>query len=315
MKIKTAIKTVIPCAALTLLAAAFIIYPERYIECCLKGFAMWAECVLPSLFPFMVITLVMIKAGFAEKAALPLKKVTGIFRLPPSAAVCLVMSICSGYPAGSRAVAEFYENGYISSTDCKKLSALCSTSGPLFIIGSVGVRMFEDKAAGWKILAAHILAVLIIGLALALFSKKEESVKPLRRSSGGNLIYDCFYGAVISVAVAGGFIAFFCVTAQVIEDFNILLPLQKILCPLFGEEVSFAVCTGLIEATAGCRALSSSGAKLAVPLAGFLITFGGISIILQQLSYFTKAKVKPAHFVAVKFIQGLVCFLMLLPFA
>ena len=94
MKIKTAIKTVIPCAALTLLAAAFIIYPERYIECCLKGFAMWAECVLPSLFPFMVITLVMIKAGFAEKAALPLKKVTGIFRLPPSAAVCRDIGPC-----------------------------------------------------------------------------------------------------------------------------------------------------------------------------------------------------------------------------
>ena len=38
---------------------------------------MWAECVLPSLFPFMVITLIFIKTGIAEKAALPLKRSMG----------------------------------------------------------------------------------------------------------------------------------------------------------------------------------------------------------------------------------------------
>ena len=105
MKLTRVLKISIPCLALTLLAAAIIIFPERYVSCCFRGFAMWAECVLPSLFPFMVITLIMIKSGFAHKAALPLKKVTGAFGLPPAAAVCLLISVCSGYPAGSKSVA------------------------------------------------------------------------------------------------------------------------------------------------------------------------------------------------------------------
>lgn len=302
----------IPCIALTFMAGAIIIFPERYISCCFEGFILWAECVLPSLFPFMVITLILIKTGFAEKAALPLKRVTGIFKLPPAAAVCFIMSIFSGYPAGSKAVTEFYESGCFDKTDCKKLSALCSTSGPLFIIGSVGIKMLNDKGAGWKILIAHTIAVLAVGLIISLFGKKSEKREYRRAPADKNILYNTFYGAVISVAVAGGFIAFFCVAAQVIADFNILLPFEKLLCLFTDEATASAACRGLIEMTSGCRYLSDTGSRLAVPFAGFLITFGGICIIMQQLSYLLKAKVNPLYFIAIKLLQAVICFLILL---
>ncbi|HBN12428.1 MAG TPA: hypothetical protein DD415_02320, partial [Clostridiales bacterium] len=75
MKTVRVLKLISLCLALTFLAGAIVIYPERYVTCCFQGFAMWAECVLPSLFPFMVITLILIKSGAADKASLPLKKV------------------------------------------------------------------------------------------------------------------------------------------------------------------------------------------------------------------------------------------------
>lgn len=314
MKVIPVIKRVILCIVLLFTAGAIIIYPERYISCCFQGFAMWAECVLPSLFPFMVITIILIKTGIAEKAALPLKRITGIFGLPPAASVCFVMSICSGYPAGSKAVAEFYESGCLDQKDCRKLAALCSTSGPLFIIGSIGVKMLGDKSAGWKILLAHITSVLFIALIISVVSKRTLKANYVRAKTDENVLYNTFYGAIISVAVAGGFIAFFCVAAQVAEDFNLLLPLQKLLCLICDEATASAVCRGLIEATSGCRALSATDAKLTLPFAGFLITFGGLSILLQQLCYLIKAKVKPLYFIAVKFAQGLLCFGILLLF-
>lgn len=312
MKLIRVIKFALPASVLTMIACAIIIYPERYISACLQGFIMWAECVLPSLFPFMVITLIMIKSGFAEKASLPLKKVTGLFNLPPAAAVCFIISICSGYPAGSKCVHEFYENGALSSNDCKKLSALCSTSGPLFIIGSVGVRMLNDKSAGWKILLAHYISVLAIALIIALFSKKDGKNGIARAPVKGNLLYDSFHGAVISVAVAGGFIAFFSVTAQICSDFNFLIVFEKLFSLITDGQSAKAVSLGLVEATIGCRTLSSAHGNLTLPFAGFLITFGGISILLQQYAYFGKTGVKPAYFIGVKFIQGIACFLILL---
>lgn len=314
MKTMRILKVLLPCLALTFLAGAIIIYPERYITCCFQGFAMWAECVLPSLFPFMVITLIFIKTGIAEKAALPLKRVTGAFKLPPAAAICFVISICSGYPAGAKAVAEFYESGCISASDCKKLAPLCSTSGPLFIIGSIGIKMLGDKGAGWKILIAHTVAVLGVGFLLSLTSKKGQPSQYRRAKVDENVLYNAFYGAIISVAVAGGFIAFFCVAAQIFTDFNVLLPLEKFLCLFTDSATTAAVCRGLIEATSGCRALAGTDGRLIIPFAGFLITFGGISILLQQLSYLLKAKVNPLYFIAVKAAQGILCFLILLPF-
>ena len=74
------------------------------------------------------------------------------------------------------------------------------------------------------------------------------------------------------------------------------------------------VAIGLIEATAGCRELSLSPARLTLPLCGFLITFGGASILAQQLAYLTKAGVKTLYFIFVKLLQGLLCFAILLIF-
>lgn len=314
MKTARKLKFTALCAALAFLAGAVIIFPERYVSCCFRGFALWAECVLPSLFPFMVITLILIKTGLAERAALPLKRITGIFGLPPAAAVCLVMSLCSGYPAGAKALSEFYANGCLTAKDCKKLAPLCSTSGPLFIIGSVGVKMLNDKAAGWKILLAHCAAVIVTGLIVALFLRSGEKSDYRRAPADKNVLYESFYGAVISVAVAGGFIAFFAVAVQVTADFRLLLPVELLLRLFTDANTAAAVCNGIIEVTCGCRALAENGAALALPFAGFLITFGGLSIILQQLSYLTSARVSPAYFTAVKLAQAIICFLLLVPF-
>ncbi len=298
--------------ALTIFGAAVIIYPERYVNCCFQGFAMWAECVLPSLFPFMIVALVFVKTGIAERAALPLARVTKKLKMPAAAAPCFVLSICSGYPAGSRTVSEFCARGALPQSDCQKLACLCSTSGPLFIVGSVGFKMFGDKIIGVKILAAHIFAVLVISLILSLFSKSTPAAAQKLPKKSENIIYDVFYGAVISVAVAGGFIAFFFVAAQFATDFYLTYPIDKFLSLFLDGQTSSAVSSGLIEATTGCRMLAANANKVSVALAGFLITFGGISIQLQQLSYLIPVGVKPIKFIAVKFIQAVFCFCILL---
>lgn len=306
------IKYVILSLLITAFAAVFIIFPERYVAACFEGFVLWAECVLPSLFPFIVISLIFIKTGLADKASLPLKKATQVLNLPQSAAVCFILSICSGYPAGSRLVAEFYENGALTKADCQKVAPLCSTSGPLFIIGSVGYKMFGDKLLGLKIFVAHALAVIIFSLIYCRFCKKSQPICPNRIKSNGNILYDSFYGAVISVAVAGGFIAFFYVVAQALQDFFILAPLKHFFQLFMDEGAANALSLGLAEVTTGCKFIAQSNSALKGALAGFMITFGGISIIMQQLGYLTKAGIKPAKFILFKFLQAVLCFLILL---
>ncbi|MDE6790118.1 MAG: hypothetical protein K2J61_00180, partial [Clostridia bacterium] len=64
-------KKVVVCAVLVFFGAVLIAFPDRYLTVCFQGICLWAEGVLPSLFPFMVITLLLIKMGAAQKAAKP----------------------------------------------------------------------------------------------------------------------------------------------------------------------------------------------------------------------------------------------------
>ncbi len=299
---------------LALFALILAISPEIYVPVCLAAIKMWAECVLPALFPFMVITLIMIKSGVADAVSYPLVGVAKKLNLPPAAPALFVMSAFSGYPAGSRILGEYCRTNNMVS-DAKKLAPLCSTSGPLFIIGSVGQNMFGDKLAGFYIFIAHIASVAIISLILC--AKSSPSTARIMPSNGAksNLLYDCFYSAVISVIVAGGFICFFYTFSAAAENYNLLLFAQAPLSLIVGENTSSAFCKGLIEATGGCYALAQSGEKFAIPLAGFLITFGGVSILCQQLCYLRPLGVSALKFAAVKAAQALLCFLLLLPAA
>ncbi len=300
-------------AALALFAAAIAYSPERYVPACFEGIALWAKCVLPALFPFMVIAMIFIKTGAAQTCARPFKRACNFLGLPPASAAIFVMSVFSGYPAGSRILCEYCERGEISREDAQKLAPVCSTSGPMFLIGSVGQNMLGSKWQGFVMLAAHILCVAAVGLALCLHRRGGSAAPaaPMKRESG-NILYDAFYSAVISVVVAGGFICFFYTLAKAAGDYNILYPLERLFSFAFGED-AHALCYGFIEATGGCAALAASAGTFKIPLIGFLITFGGLSIIMQQLCYLVKCGVKPLKFIAAKGAQGALCFALLIP--
>lgn len=297
--------------ALAAFAATFLLHPERYVNACFEGIALWAECVLPSLFPFMVVTLIAVKSGLAEGCARPFARVTDKLKLPPVGAAIFLISICSGYPAGSRILCEYYEHGELTQGQARRLSALCSTSGPLFIVGSVGFKMLGNRQAGFYLLCAHLASVAAVGVIYCLLGKEEKTTPAPLSAPKGNVLYDAFSSAVTSVLIAGGFICFFYTASAMICDLNLLLPLQYALSIPFRESNAAAVCKGLVEATGGCCMLAASADQWTLPLTGFLVTFGGASILCQQLCYLAKCGVHAATFCFIKFLQGALCFLLL----
>lgn len=309
-------KKIVVCAVLIFFAGVLILFPDRYLYVCFDGLCLWAENVLPSLFPFMVITLLLIKLGAAQIAAKPFGRISAKLKLPDVSLPLFLMSVFSGYPAGSRILYEYCENGLIGKDEAKKLSPLLSTCGPLFALGTVGARAFGGGWAGVKLLSACLLSVISTSLIYCLFSRR-EAAPPLKKLplNGGDALYSSFYNGVTACLVAGGFICFFYTLSQVIADFNLFKPLVFILSPLFGKEAAQGLSLGLCEATGGCFAVAHAGGFFALPLAGFLLTFGGASILSQQLGYLTKCGIKPAFFIGFKFLQGVIAFGLLCLFS
>ncbi|MGN0806770.1 MAG: hypothetical protein ACI4MC_07000 [Candidatus Coproplasma sp.] len=302
---------VILCVALTLFGAVFALNPQRYASACFEGICLWAESVLPSLFPFMVVSALLCGLGAISAVAAPFEGVCKKLKINPAAVPLFLLSAVSGYPAGSRLLSEYYSSGRISDCDAQALAPLCSVCSPAFAIGTVGYKAFGGDC-GVKLLIAAYVAVILPSFIYGLVSKKKQGEKRLAplNKKGGDLLYDSFYGAVSAVLCAGGFICFFYTLAKAACDYNLFLPLTALLRPLIGDCCG-GLATGLIEATGGCFAAAKSGGFFALPVAGFLVVFGGASILLQQLCYLTKCGVRPKSFIVMKLIQGVTAFFIL----
>ncbi|MGN0823977.1 MAG: hypothetical protein ACI4MB_02775 [Candidatus Coproplasma sp.] len=300
------------CIALALFGAVIALNPQRYTAVCLEGICLWAECVLPSLFPFMVVSLLLCGSGAINAASAPFEKVCKKLNLSPAALPLFLLSAVSGYPAGSRLLSEYYSSGKISDSQAKILAPLCSICSPAFALGTVGFKAFGGGYCGVKLILAAYISVIATTLIYALLPAKKQRGECLapKKIKGGDLLYDSFYGAVNAVLCAGGFICFFYTLSKAVQDYNLLLPLTALLRPLIGD-CADGLCLGLIEATGGIFAAARTGGYFAVPTAGFLLVFGGGSILFQQLCYLTKCKIKPSSFIFIKFIQGVAAFFIL----
>ncbi len=307
-------KKSIPARAAALLlpaafCAAFFCDPERYAAKCFEGIALWAQCVLPALFPFMT-ACALLCGGLAGVTPAPIKKLCSALKLPPCAATCFALGAASGYPAGSRTVRQFFDDGLTDVAGARKLALLCTACGPVFAVATAG-SMLGGAGAGVKLYAAHLAAVTLTALTYSLCTKPCGGGLPLP-AVRKNVLEDSFYGTVKAALTAGAFIAFFYTAAAMAEDFYILYPLSRLLSLPLGSDAADALAHGLVEMTGGIAALARCGGKLALPLAGFTLTFGGACVLLQQLSFLSATGVKPAFFISFKFVQGLACFAILL---
>lgn len=305
--------------AIFFIIVLLIIFPERYSICCIKGLELWLNFVVPSLFPFFILTSILTKLGVAQKASKKFSSVfENCFKMPSVTAYCFLMSVLSGYPVGSKLIADLFESGTINSKQATKMSILCSTSGPLFIIASVGSAMFKNRKIGIILFLSHLLSVIIISLIVALFHKKENTERPnILPIAYDNILYESVYGSIISILMVGAFISIFYILTQILCDFYILLPFQAIFSVLFSVfdksgNLALSFVKGLLEATNGCKILSQTPNIFSISLTAFIITFGGACILIQQICYLKKAGVKLKYFIPLKILQAFASFALCL---
>ncbi len=294
---------------LSFLLIVLAVFPEKYIQTTFQGIILWAVSVLPSLLPFFFLTKLLIFTNCLTKLSKFFSKTTKIlFRCNGLSGYVFLISIISGYPIGASMISSLYESNLIDSDEATRMSTFCSTSGPMFIIGSVGISMFFSKQIGFLLFFSHVLSALICGLIFRNYGKFSLKTQHYsQKTQNANILYDSIYQSVISVLIVGGFVSIFYTFSQIATDFNLLFFIEKPLSILI-KDYSLSFCQGLIECTKGCKLLSLSTTKLSVSLACSLISFGGLSIIFQSIIFLKKAKVKLKIFLFSKILQMVISF-------
>ncbi len=302
--------------ALFLFLSVVLALGRDYSVAVLDGLKLWLFCVVPSLLPYFFITAILSSLSVTSKITKifsPLME--KVFRVNGTVSYAFFMSLVSGYPVGSKLVSELREKSVISQAEGVRASALCSTSSPMFMLSSVGSIMFNSPAFGLGLFVCHLLAVLSVGIIFSFYKRKQPPTRTKTTISSGkldNILYESSYSSVISCLTVGGLITLFYLFTEVLLSLNILTPLIALLSSVTGNSAqSSGLVLGLFECTRGLRELSAGGITfLSLPLATFICSFGGLSVIMQSLAFLKQAKIKTAPFFVSKILSAVLGFIL-----
>ena len=150
------------CALVCLITAS-----DQAAEACREGLRLCAELLLPSLFPFFVLSLLLSRLGFPAWLGQKIAPAAArLFRVSGAGATALVVGLCGGYPLGAVYITDLLKRGTIRPREAERLLAFCNNSGPAFIVGAVGVGVFRSAALGLRLYAVHAAAAVCTGLLL-----------------------------------------------------------------------------------------------------------------------------------------------------
>lgn len=300
---------------LILFIVLLIINPTKYTKSVLAGSNLFYFSVMPSLLPFFFISKIIFSFNITHKIVKALQKpFAKIFKLPAISGFIFFMSILCGYPVGAKLIGELYASNQISESDAKKILTIASTSGPIFIIGSVGAGLFENPKLGVYIFIVHILSTLISGLILTRRFPKIKTQTQLNFTQGEsqNILSETVYSTIISIFTVAVYISVFYMFIDMLYDLKILgglsIILEKILSIFnFPQGVSKSISSGIVEMTRGLFELKSlENLKLKLVISSALISFGGISVFIQSMTFLSKTKINALYLLKIKCVQTIV---------
>ena len=144
-----------------------------------KALTLCAGTVIPALFPFMVITGLLVRLGFGQWLAPDMAGLmASLFRLPGCAGSALLLGLVGGYPIGARTAAELYASGDLTRQEAERLLTFCNNSNPVFLISVLGAGVFGSVRTGLWLWLIHVCAALFTGLLFRGLGRGRKTVPP-----------------------------------------------------------------------------------------------------------------------------------------
>ena len=328
--------------AALLIALFMSIYPYEALQSSLRGLSIWWEVLFPALFPFFVISELLLGFGivhFFGKLLDPLMR--PVFRLPGIGGFVVTMGSISGYPVGARLTAQLWEQGLINRTEGERLVAFTTTSDPIFLIGAVSIGFFHNAQLAAILAAAHYGGGLIIGLLMRYHDKhlsipvtankpstKLIAGKPRRLTiairamhearlldgrSFGALLQDSMQSALRLMIVVGGLVVFFSVVVEMLTHaglVSLLADALHFILTMFGLPIQLAdpIVYGLFEVTLGAREAgqASSGLMHQAAFAAWVLSWGGLSVHAQVISILNQTPLRYKPFLLARLLHGFI---------
>lgn len=246
-----------------------ILDSKTFLNGAMDGVQLCIRTVLPSLFPFIVLSGFMIH--HLDDIALPyLNFPARLCRLPQGAESIWILGFLGGYPVGAKAVAQLYRKGALDRLNAQRMLGFCSNCGPSFMFGMVAC-LFDKPVVTWLLWLIHMVSAILVGISLP-YSDHHALVKK-------QLSEDTFFDPVgnasnVMINICGWIILARSLGAFLDRWFLWLLP-QNLR----------AILMGMLELANGCVELQNTASEpfRFVAVSG-LLAFGGLCVLMQTRS-------------------------------
>lgn len=261
-----------------------LIYEDECRKGVASGILISGNIIIPSLFPFTVCILMIMRCGFTAYIEKTEKIIFKFFGLNPSEFLVFILSFIGGYPIGAKLINETVKEKNSTESRANNILLFSINGGPAFIVLAIGNGMLNSKKIGIVLLVSHITSSLIISLFTA--PKLKTNYYKSRTISTKKSFSDNF---VDSVANSAETILHICAFVIIFSAIGEILSAIKIIEPI----------TYFLEITTAIRKTKN------IYFISFLLGFGGISIWLQILSCCKNFKVNLFALITSRVVAGL----------
>jgi hypothetical protein len=240
--------------------AGVILNPSLTFNGALSGLKLWAEVVLPGLFPALIVTSCIL-------CLFPMQAGISYFYI-------LITGLLCGFPVGAYLCSQFHTGR--DEKVCEKLMAFCNMSSPSFVANFIIMTALKDVCPVPVVLLCIYLPVFETVFVLLFFCRREifsknNYAQKIKFDGAVKMIDDAIWNAILSMLKLGGYIVVF----SCICTYICVIP--------FNNPYLTAVICAITEITNGIYLLG----KLSVPPLLKITAvcaanaFGGLSTVMQ----------------------------------
>jgi len=274
---------------------------DTAIEYMKSGLLLCAKTVIPSLFPFMVISELIVRSGLGNiignMFGYPIKKLFGTSR---SASFAIIMGILCGFPIGAKTIVSLLDSREIDEEEASRLLTFCNNPSSGFVISTIGLSLYSNKKIGIILYTVTILNAILIGIILHFISEPQKR-KTYHNSKLFKTDPNIFTASVTSssngIISICGYIVFFS---------TIVGCLSAILTPLNISNFNLSLIYGFFELSGGVSLSSSIGISTpGICLTAFIIGWSGLSVHFQVMSVCSKYNLSFKKYFIAKFFHAM----------
>ena len=287
-----------------------LICPDKCAEGIKQGMTYAAEIIIPSLFPYMVLSSFILRSGADNIVGIIARPLTKLLYLPECAGSAVILSMTGGFPVGAKCVSVLYNDKRLSDEEAGRMMLFCVCPGPAFLITALGYIMLGSIESGFIVYISQIISSLIIGIILGCFSrfKNRNAFNNTVRYSNNRqysviscLIESARDGAD-SIIIMTALILFFTMVLGVVSRMILYFTAKTNIDP----DIVSAVVSSFAEVTGGCQAVKNAG----LPLWYFsaCVGFGGICVHFQIFGILSDIPVRRADYLLFRCLNAFLSF-------